>query len=393
MADQKRVLLLSYFFTPDLSACSFRSNALLEQLVKRYPDVFFDVVTTNPSRYSSFNPTLSSINQHENVNILRITIPAHNGRFIGELYAASYFFKQVIKQVNGQHYDLIYATSAKLLTATVASYLSRKKKVPLILDIRDLFVENVKDFFSPKIKLLLLPILNQFERYTFSQAKHINLVSPGFKAIFEAKRLDASLSFYTNGIDDIFLPRKQLNIGANHDVPLTILYAGNIGRAQTLEAIIPKMAHQLGDAIKIKVIGAGRRTAKLVDKLEELNLTNVEIIPPVAREELPYYYQRADVLFLNLDNSESLGNVIPSKLFEYAATGKPILCGATGYTRSFVENEIDNALVFYPNDADAAIKKLKLLSLDIQPRQRFIDKYTRRTIMRNMADSIMKYID
>jgi len=393
MAERKRVLILSYFFTPDISASSFRSNALLEALVEQYPDVIFDVITTTPSRYSSFNPALNHITQQDNVNIYRMPIPAHSGRFIGDLFAALSFFKQAIKKVNGQHYNLIYATSAKLLTASVASYLSRRKKIPLVLDIRDLFVENVKDFYSAKVKFLLLPLLKLIEHYTFSQAIHINLVSPGFKPFFEKKKLSASLSFYTNGIDDAFLSQEPFKVHSNHNRPLNLLYAGNIGRAQTLEAIVPKIAYQLGDAVKIKVIGDGRRITKLVDKLEILKLTNVEIIPPVAREELPYHYQRADVLFLNLDNSDSLENVIPSKLFEYAASGKPILCGVAGYTKSFVESEIDNAQVFTPNNVNSAIEALKLLSLEKQSRQRFVSKYSRKKIIQEMADNIMKYID
>ncbi|PKF62531.1 glycosyltransferase WbuB [Psychromonas sp. psych-6C06] len=393
MVNKKRVLILSYFFAPDISACSFRSHALIIALAEQYPNVTFEVVTTTPSRYSSFKPAINNMSHFDNVTITRIAIPSHSGRFIGELFAASSFFRQVIKKVKREKYDLIYATSAKLLTASVASYLSRKKDAPLVLDIRDLFAENVKDFFSAKVKFFLLPVLTFLNYYTFKQATHINLVSSGFKPFFSKKYISASRSFYTNGIDDVFLADNPRFPSSNFKTPLTVLYAGNIGRAQTLENVIPKIALLLGETVKFKVIGDGRRMAKLIAKLETLKVTNVEVIPPVARDELPYYYQRADVLFLNLDSSESLSYVIPSKLFEYAASGKPMLCGATGFTQQFIETEIDNAQVFIPNDPNSAVEKLKLLRLEKCSRQSFIDQFSRKVIMQQMAKTVMSKIE
>ena len=49
-----RILFLSYYFRPDLSAGSFRSSALVQELVSQ-PNSEVDVFTTKPNRYASFS--------------------------------------------------------------------------------------------------------------------------------------------------------------------------------------------------------------------------------------------------------------------------------------------------------------------------------------------------
>ena len=56
MSATMRILLLSFYFRPDLSAGSFRATALVDALLKAHPGVEIDVVTTLPNRYSAFSP-------------------------------------------------------------------------------------------------------------------------------------------------------------------------------------------------------------------------------------------------------------------------------------------------------------------------------------------------
>ena len=56
-----------------------------------------------------------------------------------------YFAREVIRISAAGSYDYIYASSSRLMTASLGAYLSRKLKVPLYLDIRDIFVDTIKD--------------------------------------------------------------------------------------------------------------------------------------------------------------------------------------------------------------------------------------------------------
>jgi hypothetical protein len=82
---------------------------------------------------------------------------------------------------------------------------------------------------------------------------------------------------------------------------------------------------------------------------------------------------------------------LPSKLFEYAAMGKPIWAGVSGYSLEFIKSEISNCEVFVPCNVTDAINKFDALNLDTKPRSDFNKKFSRENIMRNMAFEIMEF--
>lgn len=98
----------------------------------------------------------------------------------------------------------------------------------------------------------------------------------------------------------------------------------------------------------------------------------------------------ADVLFLHLNDYAAFRKVLPSKLFEYAAMGKPILAGVAGYPADFIKSEIGNAAVFPPCDVEAAMRAFESLDLRCTHREVFVGKYARRNIMRALATDILR---
>ena len=57
-------------------------------------------------------------------------------------------------------------------------------------------------------------------------------------------------------------------------------------------------------------------------------------------------YQKANILFLHLNDLNSFHKVLPSKIFEYAATGKPILAGVKGYAAKFLREQVKGVEIF-----------------------------------------------
>jgi glycosyltransferase involved in cell wall biosynthesis len=166
-----------------------------------------------------------------------------------------------------------------------------------------------------------------------------------------------------------------------------VLYAGNIGEGQSLHEILPGLAASLGDRVRFVVYGDGGRRAALERAVATLD--NVELRGPMARAELLDAYRAADVLFLHLGAHAAFEKVLPSKLFEYAALGKPVLAGVAGYAARFIGEEITNAAVFGPCDVTAAVRAFASLELVDRPRPEFVAKYTRANIARAMANDIL----
>src|SRR5690606_28613446 len=222
----------------------------------------------------------------------------------------------------------------------------------------------------------------------------IYVVSEGFIPYFEDRYPDVSKVVFTNGIDDQFINLdttvvNEGDAGKPANGVIEVVYAGNIGEGQGLHNIVPAVAKKLDGRIRFRIIGAGGRLQKLQEAVEALNLSNVMIEPPVSRAELILAYQKADVLFLHLNDYEAFHKVLPSKLFEYGALGKPIWAGVGGYAAEFVVKNLRNATVFAPCDADEAVASLNKLDIADSPRPDFIDRYRRTTIMDEMAKDLV----
>ena len=81
--------------------------------------------------------------------------------------------------------------------------------------------------------------------------------------------------------------------------------------------------------------------------------------------------------------------MLPSKLFEYAAMGKPVWAGVSGYAAEFVNAEIDNSAVFHPCDVAGAVQVFNTLKLRHFNRTGFIEKFARENIVRSMAMDVL----
>jgi len=354
-------------------------------------DVQIDVVTTAPNRYISFRQKAPRFESQGNVRVHRIPMPFHESGMTDQMRAFGAYYCGAMKLVSKNDYDIVFATSSRLFTAFLGARIAKRKKIPLYLDIRDIFVDTMTDILSPKLSWIAVPLMSLIERYTFGAAKHINLVSEGFLKYFEDRYRQASFSFFTNGIDQEFLeasPTARI-VNEKKDM-ITVLYAGNIGEGQGLHFILPALAERLKTRLKFIIIGDGGQCKKLKHAIDELSLKNVELIPPLSRNSLIEEYIKADVLFLHLNDYPAFKKVLPSKLFEYAAMGKPIWAGLSGYSASFVKAEIVGSEVFSPGDIDDAVHKLDALELITEPRIEFIRKFKRGNIMNEMVCDILR---
>ncbi|MDP3558947.1 MAG: glycosyltransferase family 4 protein [Legionellaceae bacterium] len=364
---------------------------MVKQLQQLNKQLKIDVITTQPNRYASYDAEAKLFEQQDNVSIRRIPLPGHRSGMIDQAKAFIYFAKEVNKLIKHQEYSLVFATSSRLMTAVLGTWIARKKKTKLYLDIRDIFVDTIKDVFPKKISMFIQPFFSKLEQWSFARANCINMVSKGFYNYLNTRYPDTKLQFFTNGIDSEFTSFNHDTIpSAPQTRPKSILYAGNIGEGQGLHLIIPELAKQLNGIANFKIIGDGGKKELL--KIATVGLNNVELLPPMNRQQLLKEYQQADILFLHLNDYDAFRKVLPSKLFEYAATGAPIWAGVAGYSKEFIQEEIENAAVFNPCNYEEAIKALSTLKPEKIHRGLFIEKYDRSNIMTAMAQDILSTI-
>jgi glycosyltransferase involved in cell wall biosynthesis len=386
-----RLLILTLYYPPDLSAGAFRASALVEALREHSPGVAIDVITSMPSRYHTFSTPAAERESDGTVTFRRLPLPPHRGDMRSQAMAYARFAWSAARVAREQRYDLIVATSSRLMTATLGAWVSRRSGAPLYLDIRDLFADTMNDVLSSRVAPLLRPALSTMERWTIRRAAKVNLVSPGFESYFRRRYPHMPLSFFTNGIDDDFLA-PAVAAPAEQGRPITVVYAGNMGEGQGLHRIVPAIAAPLAGRAQFRLIGDGGRRVQLEQSLSEAGVANVAVLPPMSRADLIAEYQKADVLFLHLNDYDAFTRVLPSKVFEYAALGKPIWAGVAGFAADFLRAEVSNAAVFPPCDSAAALRALETLRVEWTPREDFVRQYARRDIMRRMTADIAAYL-
>ena len=387
-----RILILSFYFPPDIGPGALRAETLCHELSNNYKNLNIDIITTMPNRYYTYRVAASPFERNGSILVKRIDLPKHKSGMLDQTKAFIVYARAVLRFTKGKKWDLVFATSSRLMTASLAAYVSQRSKSKLYLDIRDLFTDTMEDLLSESLLRFLMPIFKLIEKRTFQSANKINVVSQGFLPHFEKVVPKIKPTVYTNGIDEVFLEHKYYT-KIKKDTTL-IVYAGNVGKGQGLANIIPTAALRLGKKFIFRVIGQGSERSQLDDIIKEHKITNVEIIDPLPRSELIKHYQEAEILFLHLNSYNAFKKVIPSKIFEYAATGKPILGGVSGHAADFLNQEVPGASVFHPNDFQSFKVALKdiLGNKKSYSRKKFCFKYSRKHIMKKMADDIYKLV-
>ncbi|GAB3553605.1 glycosyltransferase family 4 protein [Spirosoma fluminis] len=403
-----KILYLTYYFEPDLSAGSFRNTALVNELAAqlgRHDEIH--VFAAQPNRYRSYQQTAADCEERSTahgcrITINRIPVAAHASGLLDQVRCFITYYRAVCRLTKDREpYQLVVASSSRLFTAFLGARLARRKpsgnpRIPLFLDIRDLFRQNIlemlrhRSVYVQPVRMALTPVLWAVEQYTFRSAKHINLVSEGFRSYFQSFT-QATYSYCTNGIDEEFLTVPASEPGS-HRYPRTVLYAGNIGEGQGLHKIIPRAAQQLGDAYRFVVIGDGGAKTKLKQAIQTKGVTNVELRNPVNRTELLAEYQTADYLFVHLNDFEAFKRVLPSKLFECGATDKPIVAGVAGYAAQFVREHVSNHILLEPGDVTSLVQQLRQTPYKTQLRPEFTQRFQRKTITRKLAQYVLQLV-
>ena len=386
-----RILVLSFYFRPDLSAGSFRAAAFVTALKARVGgSAHIDVVTTLPNRYATFSQDAPEHEISDQLEVHRIALPRHRSDMIGQARAFMHYARGALQVTARRDYELVFATSSRLMTAVLGAWIARRNRAPLYLDIRDIFVDTIEEMFPRWISWPAQRVFSALEKWAIGRATRINLVSRGFEHYFRRRYPGIPLAWYTNGIDEEFMGGNPATNGARNDV-VTILYAGNIGEGQALHRVVPGLAKLLHGHARFVIVGDGGRRAAL--EAAVAGLENVELRAPMARPELLAAYRGADVLFLHLGDYAAFQKVLPSKIFEYAALGKPILAGVAGYAAAFLQTEVSNAAVFMPCDLAGGAEALRRLTLETTPRPEFVKSYARSSIAQEMAYDFLSVVE
>lgn len=156
-----------------------------------------------------------------------------------------------------------------------------------------------------------------------------------------------------------------------------LTYIGNLGIAQNLTTLV-EAAKELPD-VDFRIVGGGSDEARV--EAAARDVANVELTGRVDWQEIPSAYQQADILWAQL--TPEFAGAVPSKLYEYLATGKRVIYGGLGEAVSVV-SEFQDVEIVQPDNVSELVSAIrKAIDMDggfrinLFNRQKVKEKYIR----------------
>jgi glycosyltransferase involved in cell wall biosynthesis len=185
---------------------------------------------------------------------------------------------------------------------------------------------------------------------------------------FEKYALDKPWTVIEVGVDEaLFAPARWVEPGASH---VEVLFYGTYIPLQGIEHIV-HAADRLRDQahIRFKLIGDGQERPRIEALVRQLALPNIELLPLLPVSELPARIAAADICLGIFDAGSKASNVVPNKVVQCAAVGKPIITrGSPAIERYFAEGE--SVALVPPADPDALAQRIAALAADPALRRR-----------------------
>lgn len=358
------IVYLCHYFYPEMGAPAARVLEHSLEWVKMGHQV--TVVTCFPNHPTGIIPKnyrgrFFMREDYQGIRVFRNFVLAapNQGVFRRTVCHLSFMFSAVLFSLPRLgRVDIIIASSPTFFAGFAALIISRLKRIPFVFEVRDLWPAAIAQLEVVKPGLLIR-ILESWELYLYGCAQKIVVVTQSYKTNLMARGVpEAKIEVIYNGVD---LERFQVDSGnikqkyglANRFV---ILYCGAIGISHSLETIIELAGGWHDERMLFLFVGEGAMKAKLQEMAESMNLKNVVFWPGQPREIMPEIYGLADICLVSLKKVPLFTQVIPSKIFEIMAAGRPMIAALEGEAAQILQSS--GSAVIVPQGDPASLKSV-----------------------------------
>ena len=367
----KVIYLHQYFCTPSMSSGT-RSYEMARRLVKKGHKVY---MISSKHSHSEIKERNFSIEEGVHVWWLPVKY-SNNMNFIQRIY--SFIVYCIYAYIIGRklNYGLVLASSTPLTVAIPGIFLSKIRKVPFILEVRDLWPAIPIELRIIR-NVLLIKLSQYLERISYHLSDKIIALSYGMRdGIINTGINKSKITVIPNGSDiELFNINSKSDIGfidqtdwLNTDRDI-IIYTGAIGKINGLSymAFMAEEMIKLNPNVLFCIIGDGVEKDKvnlLAKKLGIMN-NNFYMVPKMSKKKLPQILSISTVLTSFVINEKILWNNSANKFFDGLAAGKPLMINYGGWQADLL-NEYDAGIIVSPDDPIIGAKKLNYLLQDKQ---------------------------
>ena len=345
-----RILFFSHYYPPEVNAPATRTYDHCVRWAEAGHDV--TVLTCAPNcpdgvLYPGYrNPVRPQVETVDGVRVVRVwTYLAPNAGTVRRIANyVSYMLSAVLASLRLPRPDVILATSPQFFCGWAGVLASRLRRVPLVLEIRDIWPESIQAVGALGNRRLLR-LLEWLERKMYLSAHHIVAAGQGYRDNIVGKANVASrISVITNGVDlRRFAPRSP-DVDFLHARGLTgkfvCSYVGTIGMAHGLGVVVEAAKILAGKGrsdVGFCLVGDGASRRWLEEEAERAGVSDLVVFTGrQPKERIPAILASSDACLIHLKRCKLFGTVIPSKIFETLAMARPIIMGVQGEAQAIV---------------------------------------------------------
>jgi len=341
------ILIYTQYFLPETNAPANRWGYFAHYLAQQGHQV--TVLTSFPNHpqgkiFPSYKNQGKKVEKKDGITIIRSwTYITSSRKFLPRLLNylsfaySSYRNSRAIKNL-----DLVIVSSPPLFVALQGRRIARREKIPLILDLRDMWPEAAVSTGYLR-QGLIYSWAERKAKQVYGEAKKIIVNSPALAKELEDKGIKKEkVVFIPNGVDvpsfistpDVSQVGEQYNLQGK----FVVLYSGLLGFAQAMGIVIEaaSILKEHSDIIFL-IVGTGPKEKKLKLQIKRKKLNNVILAGSKPHRLIPDFINWADVCLIPYADKETFQKNIPSKMYEYMAGGKAIIINLEGEAAKVIE--------------------------------------------------------
>ena len=264
--------------------------------------------------------------------------------------------------------DVIVATSPQLLCAAAGYLLAERFRAPLVMEVRDLWPESLVAVGASGSRSLLVGGLERLAKGLYRRASHIVTVTESQREVIVRAGIPPErVSVVPNGVDRPFFDAGAAPSDAAvapADKRFVVTYIGTIGMAHHLETLLEAAAQLREDPrFLFRIVGEGARRRALEAQARSAGLANVEFCGQRPRGEVARWIADSSACAVLLRQNDVFRTVVPSKMLEIMAVGRPILLGVEGEARALLDRA-GAGVAFEPENAAQLAATIRALAAD-----------------------------
>ncbi|MFT4538008.1 MAG: glycosyltransferase involved in cell wall biosynthesis [Planctomycetota bacterium] len=395
-----KILFLTHYFPPEGNAPASRVSSMCGRWAAAGHEV--TVVTCVPNvpdgiPYQGYRNRWLQEEQLDGVRVVRVWtwLAANRGSLGRILNYMSFCLTSAWRAWRLPKCDLVIATSPQFFCGWAGVWAARAKRRPLVLEIRDIWPESIDAVGALGsggwIRSTAMRYLAWLERRMYAAATKIVTVGDGYQQKLLERGVPAErIAVITNGVEDaLFWPRPadarlRAQAGAT-ETDFLVGYVGTVGMAHGLEVLVDaaRLARDRGlQRLRFVVVGDGACLSDLRSQVEGDDSLPLTFIGRRPKQEMPNWLASLDACCIHLRDKPTFRTVLPSKIFEAAATSRPILLGVRGEAQRIVDR-LACGVAFEPESAEGLVaaaqelmaKPERAAALGDEGRRRVVDQF------------------